>query len=117
LPIIILIQYIFILGVSLVVSAITVYFTDLQHIISVGLNMLFYLTPIVYSIDFIPTNYLVFFKLNPMYHIINVYRDVLYYQRIPDLLSFGMLLLVSIAFFIISYFIFAKLEKRFAEEL
>ena len=117
LPVIILIQYLFVLGLSLIVSSVTVYFRDLEHIVSVLLNMLFYLTPIVYSIDFIPTNYLVFFKLNPMYHIINVYRDVLYYQRIPDLLSFGMLLLVSIAFFIISYLIFAKLEKRFAEEL
>ena len=117
LPLIILIQYFIILGVGLLISAVTVYFRDLQHIVLVLLNMLFYLTPIIYPIDFIPNNYLIFFKLNPMFHVINVYRDILYYQRIPDLLSLGILLVTSVVLFIISYFVFAKLEKKFAEEL
>lgn len=117
LPIAIVIEYLFIAGTSLIVSALTVYFRDLEHIISVGLNMLFYLTPIVYSIDFIPNNYLTFFKLNPMFHIINVYRDILYYHQIPNLASLSVLLIMSIVFFIGCYWLFTKLEKRFAEEL
>lgn len=117
LPVAIVIEYLFVAGMGLIVSSLTVYFRDLEHIISVGLNMLFYLTPIVYSIDFIPSHYLVFFKLNPMFHIINVYRDILYYHRIPDLASLGILFIVSVSFFVVCYWLFTKLEKRFAEEL
>lgn len=117
LPVIMITEYFFILGISLILSAINVYIRDLEHLISVCLMLLFYLCPIVYSLDMIPSNYKILFNLNPMFHIINVYRDILYYQRIPDLLNVLILFILCFCIFIIGYLIFAKLEKRFAEEL
>ena len=117
LPIIILMQYILQLGLSFILSAITVYVRDVEYLINVIMMLAFYLSPIVYSADMIPAKYLPLFKLNPMFHIINYYRDILYYQQIPNINSVLIMLGVCIIILIIGYLIFEKLQKRFAEEL
>ena len=117
LPLIILIQYILQLGLSFILSASTVYVRDVEYLINVLMMLAFYLSPIVYSADMIPSKYLPLFKLNPMFHIIKYYRDILYYGKIPEMGSVLLLLLVCIIILVVGYLIFRKLEKRFAEEL
>lgn len=117
LPLIILIQYILQLGLSFILSAITVYVRDVEYLINVLMMLAFYLSPIVYSADMIPSKYLPLFKLNPMFHIIKYYRDILYYGKIPEMGSVLLLLFACIIILIGGYLIFRKLEKRFAEEL
>ena len=63
LPIIILMQYILQLGLSFILSAITVYVRDVEYLINVIMMLAFYLSPIVYSADMIPAKYLPLFKL------------------------------------------------------
>lgn len=116
-PVILLIQYILLIGISLFVSSITVYFRDLQHFIGIALQLLFYATPIVYAPDSIPQEFQWIIKYNPMTYIINGYRDIFYYKQMPNFESLGIVLLISIVLFFIGYFIFKKLQRRFAEEL
>ncbi len=116
-PVILLIQYILILGISFIVSAITVYIRDLEHIIGVVMMAAFYATPIVYRLDQLPSYLQIIMQLNPMTHIINAYRDIFYYQQMPDFVNLGILFVLSIGLLIIGYFIFHKLQKGFAEEL
>ena len=56
-PLILLIQYILLLGVSFIISSITVYFRDLEHIVGIVLMAAFYATPIFYSEESIPANF------------------------------------------------------------
>lgn len=116
-PVILVIQYILQLGISLILSSVTVYFRDLQHFIGVLLQLFFYATPIVYSVETIPANYQWILKLNPMTYIIEGYRDILYNQCMPNLKMLGIILLIGIVGTVIGYIIFNKLQKRFAEEL
>ena len=116
-PIILLIQYLFSIGVSFLVSSLTVYLRDLEHLIGVAIMMLFYATPIVYSMQTLPENYKAIMALNPMAHIIEGYRSIFYYQTTPDFKWLGIILIVSIVLCVIGYMVFKKLEKRFAEEL
>jgi hypothetical protein len=116
-PVILLIQYILCLGLSLIVSSVTVFFRDLQHFIGVILQLLFYATPIVYSIQTIPEQYRWILKINPMTYIIEGYRDIFYNQCMPDMKMLGIVLAIGIATCIIGYIIFNKLQKKFAEEL
>lgn len=116
-PVILLIQYILILGISFIVSAITVYIRDLEHIIGVVMMAAFYATPIVYRLDQLPSYLQIIMQLNPMTHIINAYRDIFYYQQMPDFVNLGILFVLSIGLLIIGYLIFHKLQKGFAEEL
>lgn len=116
-PIILLVQFILSLGISFIVSSITVYLRDLEHLINIALMMLFYATPIAYSSSSIPEAFKNIMYLNPMAHIIDAYRAIFYYQQMPNLLDLGILLVISIFITIGGYFIFEKLQKRFAEEI
>ncbi|MBE5820665.1 MAG: ABC transporter permease [Clostridiales bacterium] len=116
-PLVLLVQYILSLGICFILSSVTVYFRDLEHFVGIGIMLLFYATPIVYSINTIESNYASILKLNPMAHIIEAYRSIFYYQSIPNLQNLGIILAISIAICIIGYCIFKKLEKRFAEEV
>ncbi|MFT5875205.1 MAG: lipopolysaccharide transport system permease protein [Clostridium sp.] len=117
LPIIMILEYLFALGLSFMFAAINVYFRDLEHILGIIIMGWFYLTPIVYTIDMVPEKYLGLFYLNPMTNIIGAYRDILYYKRMPEFGKMGITLICSIAFIVVGYLIFQKLQKNFAEEL
>ena len=116
-PLVLLVQYILLLGISLIVSSVTVYFRDLQHFIGVLLQLFFYATPIVYSVETIPENFRWILKINPMTYIIEGFRDIFYYHQIPDVKMLSIILLLGIVLCIVGYLIFNKLQKKFAEEL
>ena len=116
-PLILLIQYILLLGISFIVSSVTVYFRDLEHIIGVVLMAAFYGTPIVYKLEQLPSSLQILMQLNPMTHLINAYRDIFYYQQMPNIKALMILLAGSLLLTVIGYFIFKRLQKGFAEEL
>ena len=116
-PLVLLVQYVMLLGISLIVSSVTVYFRDLQHFIGVLLQLFFYATPIVYAVDVIPANFRWILKFNPMTYIIEGYRDIFWGQTAPDISTLLIVLAIGIVLCIVGYLIFNKLQKRFAEEL
>ncbi len=111
------IEYVFALGLALLLSAVEVYFRDIEHIVSVLMMIWMYVTPMFYSIEIIPEKFLKFFYCNPMLYIISMYQQILYYKVAPDLTYMLRGLLFAISFFIIGSIVFKVLEKRFAEEL
>ena len=116
-PLVLLAQYLLLIGISLIISSISVYVRDLQHLIGVAMQLLFYATPIVYASETIPDNFKWILYLNPMTYIINGYRDIFYNQRMIDIVSTLLLVIISIVLCIIGYIIFNKLQKGFAEQL
>lgn len=117
LPLVILIQYIFTLGISLILSSIEIYVRDIEHIINFFLNMLFYVTPILYTKDYVPEKFAFLLKINPLAYIIEAYHSVFYYKQTPNLLDLGLIGTLSIITLVIGYLIFDKLQKGFAEEV
>lgn len=116
-PLILLVQSILILAISFIISAVTVYIRDIQHLISVVLQLFFYATPIVYAANTIPENFAWILQYNPMTYIINGYRDIFLNQTAPDVKMLCILLVILIVVCAIGYMIFHKLQKGFAEEL
>ena len=116
-PIIFIAQYLLLLAISFIISSICVYVRDLQHFVGVFLQLLFYATPIVYAADTIPERFAWILKINPMTYIINGYRDIFYNQTTPDIKALLILIGIVLAFIVIGYLIFNKLQKGFAEEL
>lgn len=116
-PLILIVQYVLQLGISFILSAVTVYFRDLEHFVQIILMLLFYATPIVYSGSSIPEAFRGIIMINPMTHIIEGYRDIFYNQTRPDLMMLGIVFVASILLCIIGYFVFKKLQKGFAEQL
>jgi ABC-2 type transport system permease protein len=115
-PIVIFIQYMLLMGITLILSAITVYIRDIEHIITVLLMVMFYATPIVYSMEMVPAAMKNIINVNPMTPIISAYRDILFYHVRPDLGQLGIVLGISIGLVIIGLIIFKRLQRGFAEE-
>ena len=117
LPVIAIIQFMLTLGIIFILSAINVYVRDVEYITNFIISMLFYGTPIIYSISMFPEKFRWLLNLNPMAHIVEAYRSILYYLKWPDFKSLGLVALFSFGVMLTGYAIFRKLEKGFAEEV
>lgn len=117
LPVVMGIQFIFVMGIVLIVSALTVYFRDLAHILDIVVMAWFYATPIVYPPEWLPERFLFLLYLNPMTGIIDSYRKILYYKCWPDFSMMGLTLISGILATMIGVYVFQKLQRGFAEEL
>lgn len=116
-PLILLTQMVFIIGLSLMLSAMNVYFRDLEHIVGIIMMAWFYLTPVFYPLSMVPEKYQSIFLLNPMTHIEQSYRDIFYYGQPPEVETLLICLLFSVLFLVAGLFLFGKLKRNFAEEL
>lgn len=117
LPIVMIIQFFFVLGLVLIFSAINVYFRDLQHILDIVVMAWFYITPIVYTPEMVPEDLSWLLAVNPMTGIIDAYRSILYYKEIPEFATLILATLFGLISTFLGIIIFQKLQKGFAEEL
>jgi len=125
LPVIILMQTFFILGLSFIVSSLQVKYRDVKYIVEVLLFVWFYLTPIFYPLDLIaiiPGPLLKIYMLNPLTQIITFYRIALisnYVNNIPPQIGlFGLMLsnfLICTTVFLFGFVIFKKQEPQFVD--
>ena len=118
LPLIMILQFIIQLSFVFLTSAFNVYVKDVEYMVSFLLNLAFYATPILYTSDmFANSRFAFIFKINPMGYIIESYRNIFYAHEIPGMKSLAILFGIGLVFLVISYLVFKKLEKRFAEEI
>ena len=117
LPVVAIIQFFFTLGLVFAFSAINIYIKDVEYIVQFIINMLFYGTPILYSVELFPEKMRWLLYMNPLTEIINFYRDIFMYHRLPETTPVLYLLGVTVVVFFIGLAIFRKLEKGFAEEV
>ena len=116
LPSAVLLLYLFVLGVSLPLSGWTVIYRDLEHMVSLGLMMLFYLTPIFWSLTMIggkPWRWV--FYLNPLVSFIELIRAPLYWGAWPALGVWGLALLFAGGAFVGGYTLFDRSKHVLAE--
>ena len=117
LPVIMIVEYLFALGMAMLTSAVTVYFRDLEHILGIVTMAWMYMTPVMYSVDIVPEKYQSLFSLNPMTPVIQAYRDILYFAKVPELTTLASAFVLGVIFLAVGSLVFTKLKKRFAEEL
>lgn len=117
LPLVMIVELLLAMGISLITSACTVYFRDLEHILGLVSMMWMYLSPVVYPMEWVPDRLLFVFNLNPMSPIITAYRNILYYKIAPDVSTLSLAVVLGVVFMILGYFIFEKLQKGFVEEM
>lgn len=127
LPVVIAIQTCFILGMALILSTIQVFYRDTLMIMDVVMLAGFFLTPVVYSMDTLPRNYVLLgvnldvqrlmYVINPMASLEATYRDLLYWGYRTNLDFFLRTAVTALAVLIFGYWIFTKHSKRFGEEV
>ncbi len=108
------IQMILITGIVLLLSAFNLFYRDVQYLANLVLMVWMYLTPVVYPLAMVPSQYVWLYKLNPMVGIIEGYRSALFgYPFEPTIIYWSLFLSVSI--FILGFTVFKKSEKVFAD--
>lgn len=113
LPVPLLALTIFTLGATFFFATANVYYRDVAHIIQVLLNVLFYLTPIIYAIDAIPHKYQWLFKLNPLIYALNGFRLSVYYGLLPAPRSIIASFVCGFLSLIIGFAIFRRYQDEF----
>lgn len=117
LPLVIIIEVFLSLGMAFIVSAVTVFFRDLQFILSIVMMAWQFMSPVMYGIDMVPEQIQGLFKLNPMTSVLSLYRDILYYKSIPNANDFLIASIFSILILVLGILVFEFLKKKFSEEL
>lgn len=114
-PILLVIQFIITIGFALAVSVINVYFMDFQFIVAFLLQVLFWMTPIVYKFDNIPEIYrTLFLYVNPLATLMSSWRE-LFMSNTIHWNWVGITLLWAITILFSGLFIFLRLSKRIDE--
>ena len=117
LPIIMVVEFALALGMSLLFSALTVYLRDLQHIMGIVMMAWQFLTPVMYSEEMIPEEFMAVWRLNPMVSVIVAYRDILYYKQPPHINTLLEATVLGLLLLVIGELMFRLLQRNFAEEL
>lgn len=117
LPVIWIFQLLFSIGLGWIVSCLNVYFKDLQNIINLITLFLMMVSPIAYTVDMVPDGLRPFLALNPLYYFITSYQDSLIVGCFPRGNVLGVMILFSLAFFVIGYWFFCKMKQIFADNV
>jgi ABC-type polysaccharide/polyol phosphate export permease len=122
----VVLQTVFLAGLTLYLSALNVRYRDVQHLVGVGLLVWFYLTPVLYGLELIPERSELLglqvpvrsiLMFNPMTRFVTAYRNCLFDLRYPSLLTWLACVLAAVVSFSVGSTYFNRRSKRFAEEL
>ncbi|GAB3690801.1 ABC transporter permease [Angustibacter aerolatus] len=118
-PLGLLIQSVLLVGLGLMLSAVTVLVTDLARVVRIVLRMLFYATPILYSIQSLDgrPNLQRLFDLNPMTGILDLYRASVYPDQMAGAGTVALSAGISVAILFLGSWVFRRLESPVLKEL
>lgn len=112
---ILFIETILVVGLSLALSTINVWFRDIQHALALMIQLWMYISPVLYPISIVPEKYKTLYCINPMVGILENFRRVLFHGTDPDLYTLSISLGVSLAVFLGGYIFFKSQEFKFAD--
>jgi ABC-type polysaccharide/polyol phosphate export permease len=115
-PVMMVVNIAFTFGITLVISAVLVYFRDLRHVLPIILQLGLFATPVAYGMNVVPSNLQVLYSaVNPLAPVIDGYRRTILYGLPPDwhLLVPGAI--TAFAVLGLGYVLFKRMEPGFAD--
>ena len=111
-PLAYIILFIFSFGIALVFSVVNVFFRDLQYVIGIVMQAWFFLTPVMYKINGVSPKTAEIINLNPVVHFINLFREPLYFNRMPNFDIIATCIIYSFISLIIGITIYHKFKNK-----
>jgi ABC-type polysaccharide/polyol phosphate export permease len=112
LPVAIVLSALFTLGAGLLLSPLAVFFHDVVELVGVLLTVLMYLTPIFYPMTIVPERYRFLVRFNPVRSILEVFRDPIYFGKVPPVSHLAVCLTVTALALAIGAFAFRRASDR-----
>ncbi len=117
-PLAVLLQAILLTGIGLALASATVLVRDLQRVVRIGLRVMFYLSPVIYSVSRIDIGGLrEVFSLNPMTGIIELYRSMAFPEAFAGWDVVGIAAAICVACLLLGALVFRRLENAVLKEL
>lgn len=120
-PVLYFIELLFVLGVSLICCALCVYFRDTRYLVESGLSILFWFTPIFYSLanmhDSLPKAIYAMYLCNPLAGCIEAARRVVLHGVAPDMISLAFAAGIAVATLVLGIAVFSRLQRNFADNI
>ncbi|MBE6473367.1 MAG: ABC transporter permease [Coriobacteriaceae bacterium] len=113
LPFIIVMVTLFSTGLSLLISALSVFFRDVMHLWGVLMTAWTYATPLFYPYEMLAGWMQLIVQFNPMYHYINFFRSIMMWNTNPGILECLICAGMAIVTFLIGLLVFRKTESKF----
>jgi len=115
LPLLMALEGLLVLGVGLLLAALTVHFRDVRDLLGTALSLLFFGTPILWALGDLPPRLRVLLSWNPVAPLFSAWHDALFYGRWVSPGTWGVLVLVSGVAFLVGYAFFDRLRDSLAE--
>jgi lipopolysaccharide transport system permease protein len=117
LPVVFGLEVVFVCGLSLISSALDVYFRDIRYVVESANTVLFWLVPIFYSFTAIPYRFHSLYQYNPIAAVVLACRNILLEGKAPPPTLLYKLFFVSTFFLVAGLLVFARLKRKFADYL
>jgi len=117
LPAIILMEFVLIFAISLLLASLNLKYRDVSQIWDIVIQLGFFLSPIVYDENSIPTRYQFLYSLNPITRLIEATRGMFFQQELPGARDLSIIFLVIGLLLLVGLAVFQHLQAGFAEEL
>jgi ABC-type polysaccharide/polyol phosphate export permease len=105
------------MGLSMVLSLIDVYNHDLRQVLGNLLTIWFFLLPIVYPPDWVPDSLSFLRVVDPMNVVVGVFRDILYFGRLPEMMALAGAFLMCAAVFVVCLALFRRFSRNLAKDV
>lgn len=115
-PVALLIQFFFTMGLVAVLSALCVFLRDVQQIVSLMLTAWFFLTPIIYPLSLLPESAQPLMMLNPMHSFVQFYRELLLLGEFSTT-HFGIMVIAAIVSYLCGGWLFMRIKHAFGDVL
>jgi len=112
-PVYLILLFIFCCGLSLLLATITVFFRDMEHIYGVIIMALNFTSAIFYPASIIPEKFKFILSVNPIYHYIEGFREVIYYNQSPDIVNLVTCLLIAVFSLVFGIVVFERNQDKF----
>jgi lipopolysaccharide transport system permease protein len=114
-PLILIIQIVLCFGLMLFVSCLSVLIRDMPQLIGIILQLMFYMTPLLYSLTLLPSTIQTIIRLNPLTALIEAYRQVILYQKHPDVILLMYPLVLGLLLTYVGYGFFKRVEGQLVD--
>jgi ABC-type polysaccharide/polyol phosphate export permease len=117
-PVLMLLQTMFVAGIAMTVSSASVLFRDLRDIVANLMQLGFFVTPIIYLIDNIQSRALrAILRVNPMTPFVVAYQDIFFFGRVPNLSDSVLIVAYAVGSLAMGFFVFDRLRDTLAEAI
>jgi ABC-type polysaccharide/polyol phosphate export permease len=107
----------FAFGLGMVVGLMNVRFRDVGYLVGIGLQVLFYSTPIVYPLTLVPERAQDILRFNPLSHYVNAIRQSVYALELPTATNWLVMVTTAAASLVAGWYVFSRWAPSVIEEL